>query len=121
MDSSEASKVTVGDPDLQAAAPVRPRLWNPNAAANWSLLLTPAFGAYLHAMNWRTLGKPEHARTNMVWVWMTVVILMINFATLFMPDSKTVDGLLRSAGLGLLVGWYVTQARSQMKYVKETI
>lgn len=39
-------------------------LWNPNAAANWSLLFTPLFGAYLHMLNWRSLGEaggpPRH-------------------------------------------------------------
>jgi predicted amidophosphoribosyltransferase len=27
-------------------------IWNPNAASNWSLVFTPAFGSYLHARNW---------------------------------------------------------------------
>jgi hypothetical protein len=29
-----------------------PALWNPGAAASWSLLLSPAFGAFLHMKNW---------------------------------------------------------------------
>lgn len=111
----------MGDSDDQTADPVRPHLWNPNAVANWSLLLTPAFGAYLHAANWRALGKPERATANMVWVWVTVVFLAINVGTLFVPDSKAVVGVIRAAGLGLLFGWYFTQGRSQARYVKESL
>jgi hypothetical protein len=81
--------------ELQTDEPVRPRLWNPNAAASWSLLLTPAFGAWLHAANWRALGKPERSAANMVWVWLTVVFLAINVATVFLPDSKAVEAIMR--------------------------
>ena len=35
-------------------------LWNPVAAAVWSIVLTPAFGAYLHAKNWETLERVLH-------------------------------------------------------------
>lgn len=111
----------MGDSDYQTAEPVRPRLWNPNAAANWSLLFTPAFGAYLHAANWRALGKPERAATNMVWVWVTVAFLAIGVGTLFVPGSKAVEGVLRLAGGGLLFGWYFTQGRSQARYIKESL
>ena len=34
---------------------VAPALWNPNAAASWSLLFSPAFGAFLHMKNWQAL------------------------------------------------------------------
>lgn len=46
-----------------------PRLWNPTTAAYLSLFLPVAFGAYLHAANWRTLGDARRARANMLWVW----------------------------------------------------
>jgi len=36
-------------------------IWNPNAAANWSILFTPAFGSYLQMLNWRTLSEPAKA------------------------------------------------------------
>ena len=45
-------------------APIKRRareIWNPNAAANWSLLFTPAFGAYIHYLNWQKMGKTEVA------------------------------------------------------------
>jgi len=63
----------------------RPALWNPNAAAMWSLLLSPAFGAYLHAANWRSLGNQHRAAANMGWFWLTVGVLVFSLATPFLP------------------------------------
>ena len=37
--------------DDVATGDAAPALWNPNAAANWSLLFSPAFGAWLHMKN----------------------------------------------------------------------
>ena len=104
-----------------SAGPLEPALWNPNAAANWSLLLTPVFGAYLHATNWRALGKPERAAANMVWVWVTVAFLLVNLGTLFLIESATVDGLMKAAGLGVLLGWYFSQGKSQAAYLKKVL
>ena len=42
-----------------AAAPI----WNPSAAASWSLPFSPIFGAYLHMLNWRALGDEQKAAT----------------------------------------------------------
>jgi hypothetical protein len=111
----------MGESDLPAVEPVRPHLWNPNAAANWSLLLTPAFGAYLQAANWRALGKSDRATANMVWVWVTAVFLVVNIGTLFLPNSKAIDLVMRFGGLGLLLGWYATQGRAQVRYVKQSL
>jgi hypothetical protein len=99
----------------------RPALWNPNAAAAWSLLFTPAFGAYLQASNWRTLGKPERAAANMTWAWGTLALMAVALGTLFLPDSKLIDRATQYAGLGTLVGWYSVEARVQAKYIKEML
>ena len=39
----------VADPRPSGAFGAAPPLWNPNAAGFWSLLFSPAFGAFLHA------------------------------------------------------------------------
>ena len=96
-------------------------MWNPNAAANWSLLFTPAFGAYLHAVNWRTLGEPKRAAANVTWICVTIAYLVIVIATVLLPDQMAVEVVLRLAGLGLLIGWYFSQGRAQVKYIKETL
>jgi hypothetical protein len=46
---------------VRSDADAAPALWNPNAAANWSLLFSPMFGAWLHMKNWAALGEPERA------------------------------------------------------------
>ena len=107
--------------DIPSIERTRPRLWNPNAAASWSLLLTPAFGACLHALNWRALGKPERAVINIVWVGVTIVFLAVNFATIFMPASVGLDGAMRVGGLAILLLWYYTQGRGQAKYVTDVL
>lgn len=119
-------------PAPEQPVPQIPELWNPNAAANWSILLTPAFGAYLNAANWRALAKPKRAMANLVWVWITVVFLVIYFGFLLvnyfiathgvLQNLETLDNrVLHLIGPGLLFGWYFTQGRSQAKYIKESL
>ena len=47
--------------------PAAPSLWNPNAAASWSLIFTPIFGAILHMKNWEALGEPQKAAGARSW------------------------------------------------------
>ena len=49
-------------------------LWNPNSAANWSLVLTPAFGAYLNKLNWKNLGEFGKASTANIWFYVTLAL-----------------------------------------------
>lgn len=75
-------------------------LWNPTVAANWSLLFSPAFGAYIHMLNWRALGYSEKANSSRGWF---------------------IGGLVLSLfGLGLivLIAWYFASAKEQIKYIK---
>jgi hypothetical protein len=102
-----------------AKSEASPHLWNPNAAANWSLLFTPAFGAFLHAANWKSLGNPGRAKVNFVWIGATASFLVVNLFTVFIPESKAFAGIMQFAGLGLLCGWYFTQGRPQAQFVKE--
>jgi len=99
-----------------------PQLWNPNAAANWSVVFSPIFGAVLHAANWRALGKPERASANMIWAWVTAGLALVNLLRLFLPENGTrLNPIVGVIGLGLLLGWYFTQGKPQIKYVKETL
>jgi hypothetical protein len=107
-------------PHGRTAKAVEPELWNPDAAIRWSKLLTPAFGAYLHAANWRALGKPERARANMLWMFGTLVFLVAIAAILFVPGTQEVRRLswftaLSGAGV-VFFAWKYTQGRSQVRY-----
>jgi hypothetical protein len=94
-------------------------MWNPNAAANWSLLFSPAFGAYLHMKNWEALGDEEKAHDSQV--WMVITLAFVFGSTIFAmvsPGATALDGLLRLGGVILLLSWYFSSARAQAKYVK---
>jgi hypothetical protein len=96
------------------------RLWNPNAAVNWSLLFSPAFGAWLHMKNWQALGEPQKAKAAKTWIVVSLVlILALSLASGLMPDSKGLDAATRRFGLVLLVAWYVSAGRAQALLVKQ--
>ena len=88
-------------------------LWNPNAAANWSLLFSPVFGAWIHAKNWTALGDDAKAKQSMYWVYSGIVALLL---AIFLPEK-----IGRAVGIGFLFGWYFSFAKQQVKHVKETL
>ncbi|MEP6875624.1 MAG: hypothetical protein ABI887_14795 [Burkholderiales bacterium] len=97
-----------------------PRLWNPNAAVNWSLLFSPAFGAWLHMKNWEALGEPQKAKAAKTWIVISLgLIVALSLASGLMPDSKGLDAATRSFGLVLLISWYVSAGRGQATLVKQ--
>ena len=56
------------------------QLWNPNAAAIWSLFFTPIFGAWIHARNWKALNRQKEARWSMMAVFLYILFgLGLNF------------------------------------------
>jgi hypothetical protein len=98
----------------------RPLLWNPSAAASWSLLFSPVFGAWLHMRNWRTLGDPTRAAQQGWWIVASVVVMLgLAGASIALPENKALDGLSRTGGLGLLLAWYFASAKPQARLVKE--
>jgi hypothetical protein len=96
-----------------------PPLWNPGAAANWSLLFSPAFGAFLHMKNWEALGEPAKASTAKVWAIVTLVVIVgTAVAAALMPTNNALGGFSRLIGIVLLISWYASSGRGQMAYVK---
>lgn len=88
--------------------------WNPAAAAGWSLLLTPVFGAWLHMRNWQTLGDTARARRSWHWVLGSAAFhVMLPLSGLFLPPSEAMDSLSWLAGLGLLLAWYYLDGKAQ--------
>jgi curved DNA-binding protein CbpA len=59
-------------------------LWNPNAAANWSLLFPPVFGAWLHAKNSSALGDESEAKHSTYWVYGGILGISV---AIFLPDK----------------------------------
>lgn len=93
-------------------------LWNPAAAANWSLIFTPAFGSYLQMLNWRTLGERERAATARVWFYVSLAMLGLYVAIRLLTGDRSYASVQPLLFLYLFV-WYFAVGRSQAKYVKE--
>ncbi len=98
-------------------------LWNPNAAANWSLLFTPIFGSFLQMKNWQALGNSNEANNARNWLIFSIAfILFINLGAPFIwSDPVKLDTYPRSMGLVYIIIWYFAFARIQPKYVKEKL
>jgi hypothetical protein len=92
-------------------------IWNPNAAAGWSLFLTPVFGPMIHMLNWRVLGEPERAAIAKGWVVGGVVMLTLFLA----PVSEELDRLFRLVGTVYYFGWYFSAGRTQVRYVRNRL
>ena len=95
-----------------------PPLWNPDAAANWSLLFTPIFGSWLHMLNWRALGETERAKSAKTWLLLLAPLIVGgDLAVALMPGGGITEGvaLLRFV---LLLAWYFGSARGQARLVK---
>jgi hypothetical protein len=95
-------------------------LWNPALAIWWSLFLTPAFGAFLHARNWKALGVPAKAKTSMVWfVVFMVGAFLCNFFNLYANEDSVLVVL--SFVWLLFFVWLFVFALPQVRYVKKNL
>ena len=97
-----------------------PALWNPNAAALWSLLFSPVLGAYLQMRNWQALGEPEKAQGSWYWcVGTLATVLVLIGVGMVLPDEHWFQKLGNRSGFILLIAWYVSHGKLQVAYVKE--
>jgi hypothetical protein len=94
-----------------------PALWNPKSAAYWSLLFSPAFGAFLHARNADAMRRVDEAKANRTWFYISIAYLALPFVTIFIPIP---EGLFTLASIGLPLGWYLSLGKKQVTYVGET-
>ncbi|MBN2266851.1 MAG: zinc-ribbon domain-containing protein [Candidatus Babeliaceae bacterium] len=117
--TSKSEKRSDSSPTVDISINEQNAIWNPNAASNWSLIFTPAFGSYLHALNWRTLGEQDRASSAMVWFYFSLVMLVVYiFMGMFIADEKAANGAARGLAFLYLIIWYFSAGRSQAKYVK---
>ncbi len=90
-----------------------PSLWNPNALVNWSLLLTPLFGSYLVAKNYKAMDKPDQEKKAMEWFYIGIAVLLSAF--LLAPFG--LFGVSMAIYIGYLFSWYFMSARKQASAV----
>jgi hypothetical protein len=96
-----------------------PALWNPGAAASWSVLLSPAFGAFLHMKNWKALGEPDKAAAAKKWVVIYIVTAVgLTVASVFLPYNRAIPSIFRLSAFALLLGWYFASGKPQINFVK---
>ncbi|MDA1165700.1 MAG: hypothetical protein O3B13_21595 [Planctomycetota bacterium] len=111
--SSDARSMTAKVEDAETLDDVasEPALWNPNAAGFWSLLLSPVFGAWLHAKNWKSLNEPEKSKRSLYWVYGSVAVFVVSF---LLPS-----GLSNLIWTALVVSWWLGSGNEQHRYVNE--
>jgi hypothetical protein len=63
MQGDHATEAGTGTAEMADAV----QLWSTAGIAAWSLLFTPAFGAWLQMYNWRRMG--DAARAGRAWYW----------------------------------------------------
>jgi hypothetical protein len=107
--------------DLHPSCPDVPAcgLWNPSAAATWSLVFTPAFGAFIHMLNWQALGQPAQAAAARRWFYASLALLMLQIWTRALNARfGTEPLLLHPASVLFLLVWYFGAARPQARLVR---
>lgn len=105
--------------DVAAEGAAQP-IWNPNAAASWSLLFSPAFGSFLQMLNWRALGESQKADDARGWFIVSLAMLAVYILIgVFASDAQAADAISRAVGFAYLLVWYFAAGRQQGKYVKE--
>lgn len=87
-----------------------PALWNPKWLGAWSLLFSWAFGAFLLARNWETLGEPAKAKRAMFWFYSLFPFLLV---IAVMPQVS------KHIGLAVLGAFCWIEVSPQMKFVKK--
>lgn len=99
----------------QYASSETPRLYNPNAAAAWSILLTPVFGSWCIYTNYKELGEKSRAQTSLaVTIVIAAVTVFVPLLTLF--SSRL--AVLRGAPFVALILWYVIEAKGQINFIE---
>lgn len=89
-------------------------LWNPNAAVNWSLLFTPIFGAWIHAINWKRLGNLRESTRSMLWVYASIAFVVLLTGYVLVSSGSVANGFY----ILPTIAWYLVNGVKQPTYVK---
>lgn len=94
-------------------------LWNPHTAAGWSVLLTPAFGAFIVMCNWAAIGDAHQARLARRWCLGALAVLALNtivdaFKRRMNIETSCVDW----STLAFALAWYAGPVRAQGRLLR---
>ena len=87
-----------------------PKLYNPTAAANWSVLFTPVFGGICIFKNYKTLGEQQRAQISLI---LTIVFGLITFVGPLLPFPPG-----RGMPFVALITWYLIEPKKQINFLK---
>lgn len=91
-------------------------LWNPTVAALWSIVFTPAFGAWLLMRNWEALGDARQALAARKWFVFSMGLLAVRL--LSSAINARVNGqsnLMHWGGWMFLLAWWIGAAAPQAR------
>lgn len=94
-----------------------PVLWNPKALAIWSFFLTPAFGAWLTALNWQALGDDTAQKINMQAAY-AVIGASLLLAIVAIVTGADWGWLLQ---IVMWAAWFFTLGKKQLDFVDSTV
>jgi hypothetical protein len=101
------------------AADPGPAIWNPVAAACWSLVFTPAFGAYLLMRNWEALGDARQVAMARTWFVFSLGLLAVQLLSAAINQRlNSESNLMHWIGLLYLVVWCVGAALPQARLLR---
>lgn len=93
-------------------------LWNPLAAAFWSLVFTPAFGAWLLMRNWEALGNRRQAQLARTWFVFSVGLLVVRLLSgAINTRLNSQSNVIHWVSLLFLVAWWLAAAVPQLRIV----
>jgi hypothetical protein len=102
------------------AAPVAERaIWNPAAAACWSIVFTPAFGAYLLMRNWEVLGERQQAAMARKWYVFSLGLLAVQLVSTALNERlNSQSNVMHWFGIAYLLAWSAAAALPQAWLVR---
>ncbi|TFW30284.1 hypothetical protein [Massilia horti] len=94
-------------------------IWNPAAAACWSIVFTPAFGAYLVMRNWQALGEDARARAaRKGWLFSLGLLSLELLSSALNSRLNSESNFMPWIGVAWLLVWSLTAALPQARAVR---